>query len=274
MDQTISNTTDNTIHRLSIQVSLNGLSFCTANEDNEILYLYEKDFGTYLSPEQTLKVIKDTFNTQTVLHKACSTVEVLYANDLYTFVPKALFSEVLLKEYLRYNVKILATDFITYDALEQHELITVYVPYANINNFFFDTYGSFTYKHISTVLADRLLTQEKHSETVKMFVHVSKKTFEIIVINKGKFVLGNTYIYQTKEDFLYYLLFTAEQLQLNPEEFELVFLGAITKDSELYNIAYTYIRNIRFGESNIRLKNPGMFPTFEPHQHYTLLNHF
>ncbi|MBL4643407.1 MAG: DUF3822 family protein, partial [Flavobacteriaceae bacterium] len=49
-----------------------------------------------------------------------------------------------------------------------------------------------------------------------------------------------------KEDFIYYILFTAEQLQLNPEELLLFFIGDIEEESELYHIAYQYIRNVDF----------------------------
>ena len=50
--------------------------------------------------------------------------------------------------------------------------------------------------------------------------------------------------------FIYYILFTAEQLNLNPETLNLVFIGDITEDDEIYNIAYKYIRNISFGNRN------------------------
>ncbi|MEA3399321.1 MAG: DUF3822 family protein, partial [Patescibacteria group bacterium] len=40
----------------------------------------------------------------------------------------------------------------------------------------------------------------------------------------------------------YFLLFVLEQLKLNPEEIELIFIGAIEKSSNLYEIIFKYIR--------------------------------
>jgi hypothetical protein len=52
-----------------------------------------------------------------------------------------------------------------------------------------------------------------------MTVHFSEGHFEIIVIQNQKLLLFNSFDYQTPEDFIYYVLFTAEQLSLNPKTF-------------------------------------------------------
>jgi len=83
-----------------------------------------------------------------------------------------------------------------------------------------------------------------------MYAVISKTHFEIIVINSGQLLFYNTFEYTTKEDFIYYLLFTAEQLQLNPEEFKLTLIGNLTANSELYKIAYTYVRNVTLFDVN------------------------
>lgn len=274
MVKTINNTEDNTLHTLSIQVSLNGLSFCTVNQDQQITSLVEDNFGIQLSPEQVLDKIKYSFDHHLALKENFQSVEVIYLNNLYTHVPKPLFDADQIKEYLKYNIKVLENDFIAYDELEQHDIITVYIPYANINNFFFDSFGAFTYKHASTILTNSLLSQEKHNENVSVFVNMNHKFFDIVVINKGKLVLANTHFYETKEDFLYYLLFTTEQLNLNPEDFQLVFLGDISTQSDYYDIAYKYIRNIHFGKRNKDLGLPKELEHIAPHQHYVLLSHF
>ncbi|WP_322287596.1 DUF3822 family protein [Aquimarina sp. 2201CG5-10] len=272
--QTTNSTTDNTVYTLSIQVSLNGLSFCTVNEELQISALEHENFGVQLSPEQVLSKIKYYFDHNEHLKQNFSAVEVIYQNDLYTFVPKALFDEQLLKEYLKYNIKVLENDFITYDILERHDLVTVYVPYANINNFFFETFGTFTYKHSATVLIDNLLAQQKNTEKATVFVNMYAQSFDLVVIEKGKLVLSNTYKCETKEDFLYYLLFTAEQLELNPEEFTLVFLGDIAEDSDYYKLGYQYVRHIVFGNHTQHKEFLPDVKAYEPHQHFVLLSHF
>ncbi|MHA7057068.1 DUF3822 family protein [Aquimarina sp. M1] len=272
--QNKSNNSGITKNTLSIQVSLNGLSFCTVNTDGEITALEQDNFGVYLSPEQVLEKIKYTFDNNPNLQYDFDTVEVIYQNDLYTCVPKVLFDSESLKDYLKYTIKVLENDFIAYDELDQHEIVIVYIPYANINNFFFETFGTFTYKHATTILIDSILTKEKNSEIISVFAHMSARSFDLVITRKGKLLLGNSYVYETHEDFLYYVMFAAEQLRLNPEEFQLIFLGDISKDSTTCTIAHTYIRNVRFGERNSNLNISDDLPPMEDHQHFVLLSNF
>ncbi len=274
MEQTTNNSIDTTSKTLSIQVSLNGLSFCTIDSDQQVTAIEQDNFGIQLTPEQVLNKIKNTFDNNPLLKSNFEAIEVIYHNDLYTLIPKPLFNKDMVKHYLQYNVKVLENDFIVYDELDQHDIVSVYIPYANINNFFFDTFGSFTYKHAITILINSLLTQEKNSETTTVFVNINEKLFDLVIITKGKLILGNTYRFESKEDFLYYLLFTTEQANLNPEEFMLVFLGDVTKENECFKMAYKYIRKITFGNYSRELKiSPGV-KSFEPHQHFILLSHF
>ena len=236
---------------LSIQVSLSGLSFCILQiETNSISYLKHIVFEKKQTPFEVLDSLKQAFNSEIELRSIFESVTIVYVNELSTMVPKALFNENNLADYLKFNSKILQSDFITYDDILINDSVNVYVPYVNINNYIFDKYGSFSYKHFSTILVEQLLTAEKNSESVKMFVNVSRNHFEIVVTKQSQLILYNTFEYTTKEDFIYYILFTAEQLQLNPENLNLILLGDIEKDDELYSIAYKYIRHVDFGERN------------------------
>ena len=237
-----------TNQELSIQISLSGLSFCVLDSDsNTITSLKSETFAVKKTPVDLLDAIKHLFNTDSDLQHSFSKVTVIHVNEWSTLVPKPLFKEEALADYLKFNTKILKTDFITFDDIVQNDILTIYVPFTNINNYIFDQFGSFTYKHYSTVLIEQLLTFEKHASTSKVYINISNTAFEVIVFNTGTLALFNTFQYQTKEDFIYYLLFTLEQLQLNPETVEAVFLGQITKENELYQIAYKYIRNVSFG---------------------------
>ncbi|MDO5980681.1 DUF3822 family protein [Flavivirga spongiicola] len=240
---------------LSIQISLSGLSFCILHkESNRISSLKRIDFNKKQNPLELLDYLKNIFNTETILQEAFTKICVIHDNELSTLVPKPLFEEDSLADYLKFNSKILKSDFITYDAIVLNDSINVYVPYININNFIYEKFGSFTFKHVSTILIEEILLIEKNANTPKVYLNVNKNHFEIIVTEKGKLLLYNTFEYVTKEDFIYYVLFTAEQLKLNPETLYLVFIGAIHKDDDLYQIAYKYIRNVSFGKRNDHYK--------------------
>jgi hypothetical protein len=230
---------------LSIQVSLNGLSFCILNIKANTIEFYKSIlFSKKLTPYTLLEKLKHCFNIIAELKQPFSKLNVVHENELSALVPKTLFDEDSIADYLKFNSRILQSDYITYDNVIANDSVNVYVPYVNINNYLYETFGAFEYKHFSSVLLENLLANEKNSEELKMYVHVANKHFEIIVIESGKLLLYNSFELQTKEDLIYYILFITEQLNLNPETFKLILLGTIQKNDEYYNIVYKYVRNV------------------------------
>lgn len=260
---------------LSIQISLSGLSFCILNKTtNTIEYLKNISFDKKGTPFDSLERLITTLDTNTIFEQNFESVLLIYQNELSTCIPKPLFDEDNIADYLKFNAKILNTDFIAYDDIKVNDSINVYVPYININNYVFDRFGAFEYKHASTILIQSLLEKESQSEGKKLFINVSKNYFEIIAIDGTNLEFYNTFEYQTKEDFIYFILFTIEQLRLDPETIQTKLMGEISKDDELFEIVYKYIRYVDFME---QFHNYDFKENQKPklaHSTYTILNSF
>ena len=244
--KTINNNIEVTSKRkLSIQFSLDGFSFCTTNTHNEVLEFSSYTFSkTKNSPELVLEKLQDIFKKEKSLQYDFETVSVIHQNNLNTLVPNEYFKEDALKSYLKYSIKTIATDLITFDELDFMNSKNVYIPYVNINNFLFQNFGEFEYKHYSSVLLEKLFSIA--SNDICCYIHVSKSTFDIVIIKNSNLQFFNIFEYKTKEDFMYYVLFTLEQLELSTEETLVTVLGDIEEDSDLFRLMYTYIRNIDF----------------------------
>jgi len=236
---------DKTYKKLTILVSLNGLSFATYDTLNKKpLSLQKIEMGKVALTSKIEDLFAEAFQNFPELKAGYDEIVILHSNNLSTFVPTALFDAEYLGSYLQFNTKVFETDFFAFDELPTYEMNNVYIPYVNMNNYFIDQYGAFDYKHANTVLIQKLLEVSKNNEERKMFVYVSDTHFEIVIIQNQKLQLFNSFDYKTPEDFIYYILFTAEELHLNPESFQLELIGKITKDDSLYEIAYKYIRNV------------------------------
>ncbi|MGY0408125.1 MAG: DUF3822 family protein [Polaribacter sp.] len=255
--------------KLSIQFNLDGFSFCIQDKRTQKdIYFREYKFEeTQPTPEHLLTKIEYIFKTDTHLQEDFSSMLVIHQNNLNTLVPNVFFDEQKLKSYLNFNIKTLATDFITFDGLEPIEAKNVYVPFVNINNYLFQNFGEFTYQHHISIFIKKLLQQVK-TDAKTMYVNVSKTTMDVVVLENKKLLLANTFSYTSKEDFLYYILFIAEQLQLNTAAFLLYLSGEITLDSATHKILYQYIKNVYFMES----KND-IFKSLQisEHTHFILL---
>ena len=263
-------------NHLSIQISLDGFSFCIIDKNTNSVNLiknipFQKISST---PEKHLKNIEQVFQEEDILNKKYDSLNITHVNDLSTLVPKALFDPKHIDRYLKYSSKTYKNDYIVYDELENHDIINVYIPFVNINNILLEKYGNFEYKHFSTILVDNLLNIYKYSERPHVFVDLQSTHFEIIVIANNKLVLYNSFEYVTKEDFIYYVLFTAEQLKINPEKFELVLSGKIKKNDDFYTIAYNYVRNISLLENRSKYNFSDKYNEETKRQFFTLLNQY
>ncbi|MGX7666429.1 DUF3822 family protein [Flavobacterium pedocola] len=228
--------------KLSLQVALNGLSFCVFDTLNQsVKELQQVKFNHTQSLEDQLW---RTFVDYPLLTRTYDEIMVLHDNNLSTFVPKSLFDESSMASYLQYNTKVFESDFFSFDEIDTYDMNNVHVPYVNVNNFLIDQFGSFDYKNVNSVLVTRLLDLSKNKIDKQVYVHLQDSHFEIVVTNQSKLLLYNSFEYKTPEDFAYYLLFTLEQLQLNPETIQVSFLGKIKEDDACFEIAYRYIRNI------------------------------
>ena len=250
--KTINNNIEVTSKRkLSIQFSLDGFSFYISNTHHIISKFTSFNFTKPIkSPELILKKIKEIFKNEKTLQQDFETVSVVHQNNLSTLVPNQYFKDDNLNKYLKYSVKTITTDLIVYDDLNFIKAKNVYVPFVNINNFIFQNFGEFEYKHHSSILLEKLFLQS--DDSLNFFVNISQSLFDIVVLKDSKILFYNNFEYQTKEDFIYYILFTLEQLELSTDKTKVSLLGDINKQSELYKILYTYVRNISFFNS----KNP------------------
>ncbi len=232
-------------HKLSIQVSLNGLSFCVLDTiGNKILDTDRLVFAKNLTPYELEKNLKSLFAKHDLGSRKFAEVVVVHNNGLFSFVPKSLFNIDELANYLKFNAKILTNDHIAYDELTNYDMVNVYVPFMNINNYIFELFGEFEYKHNGTVLVQALLNNSTPAKKPVCYVHVSERQMEITVISKKKLMLYNSFVYLSKEDFLYYLLFTMEQLNLNPETVKLKMFGNIEEGDAIYELCYQYVKDI------------------------------
>lgn len=281
-NQALSNLADNINYsksHLSIQFNLNGLVYCVFDKELiDVVLLKEYEFEKRAqTPELLLEYVKNIYELDPELEQNYDSVNVTHKNSLATIVPESLYDKEYHTDFLKYSVKVLKNDFISVDSISESESKNVYIPFKLINEFLAKKYEDFVYAHASSLLVSSLLKYQKHSLNKYFFVNVSKNIIDIVYLANNKLHFYNSFMFYTKEDFLYYILFSLEQLQLNPDEQKLTFLGDIDKKSPLFTIVYTYVRNIDFlNVENHSLSEEfyEMNPHIEKHHYFELLNQF
>ncbi|MGC1513985.1 MAG: DUF3822 family protein [Maribacter sp.] len=236
---------DKVFKKLSIQVSLNGLSFCVTDSVSQKLLLADASrFNEEKTPMFIKGELQKLFEKHALTGMQFEEVIMVHSNTLFGLVPKSLFNPNQLLEYLKFNTKVFPTDALSFDEVENQELVNVYVPYMNLNNYVYELFGAFTYMHNGTIILQSLLNNQTQEPDTVCYIHVALKQMDITVIEQRKLILYNSFNYETKEDFVYYILFVLEQLDLDPMYANVKLFGTIEEDGEIFKLCYTYIRNL------------------------------
>ena len=238
--------------KLSIHISLNGLSFCIIDLiSREIDFLRKYSLPKNSNPKELLKTLKKGFKENHELNNRFSSIKIIHYNNLSTIVPEALFDKNNALSYLKFNSKILQNDYVACDKIFNNECVNVYIPYVNINNYIFKKFDSFVYNHYSSIILEKVKLNEKNTTTPSLYLNINDNHMELTYFLKNKLMFYNRFDFTTKEDVIYYLLFTIDQLKLNPEEIPLVITGNISEDNDNYKIIYKYVRNVSIFNSEI-----------------------
>jgi hypothetical protein len=248
MTEKKNNTLTHNTKSLSVQVSLNGLCFLIRNDQADLLHHQEIHFPMVYTPQEVLLEIKKHLEENAALFQGITQLTVIHQNSLYSLVPKKFFEEDKMPLYLKLNAQIFETDSPAYDEIDPWELVVTYIPLTNVNNYFFELFGEFTFKHSIT----DFMEQKIHASDQQQAVYVYMRTtfMDVLVFQNQKMTLVNSFHYSCPEDFIYYLLFVAEQLNLDPENFQLYLQGNIQANDEYYAMAYSYIRHIHLENSS------------------------
>jgi len=259
-------------YSLSIQLSLDGFSFCIYNNSLEQLEALKTYPLKVTTPEDLLAEIKPIFNNESLLDFHFNKVKVCHINNLSTLVPKSLFDKTNLNRYLNLSIKTLKNDYFDYDELTLIDAVNVYIPYVNVNNFLIDKFGSLEFNHFSSLFIKNVLEQSDKSASPKMYVNIAENHLDILVCHSQKLLLYNCFKYQTKEDFIYYILFVAEQLEMNSNSFELNLLGNILNTDTFYSIAYKYVNHVILFDFNLNYNTIFPLSDLQKRRFYNLLH--
>ncbi len=261
-------------YSLSIQVSLDGFSFCILDSTrNKYSGIERYDFQDMQSSQLFADAVHGIISNSAWLHNKYGKVKIIYESQQMSLIPKPLFSKKFAADYLRFNHLTEANDEICFDHLPNLDAINVFALPGNLRSILKKHFRGTQINHFSSALIENVLIRNKNFDEGHMiFANVRKQWLDIVVLNGRKLLFFNSFHYQTKEDFAYYLIYVIEQLGMNPEKVHLVLMGEILKISDIYNITYKYVRHVDFIRRSEEYSYSYIFDDIPEHFHYNLLS--
>lgn len=247
--------------------------------------IHDKQQNKYIALEKYVVSNTDNFEALTDLFDILSkesklidhvfqSVICLIVSNLSTLVPSALFEEDKKEIYLNFNASLTEDEVIMTDEINSLDAKNIFALPASLKTKLNHKYSNVKYHHASSALIDTLTANNKNQTGKKIYIHIESTHFEILLIEGKNLIFYNSFNYHSTEDFIYYVLFVFEQLQLNPEKTETILLGEVEKSSALYTLTNKYIRNIKFAERTVDSDYSYQLQTLPKHFNFTLFNSY
>ena len=237
---------------------------------NEIIAFKKKNFNISLRHSSGIQQLRQFFKENDKLRLIFKKVTVAIYSPYFTIVPEELYDPAYQKRYLSINHHYFNNPNIAAEYLPSIKAYFIYSLPDLITDHINDHFEYRQIEHSAISLIEILTQRNLELKGGKVYVYLSKDEIELIVFRDGKFLLYNSYEITNPEDFIYFIMLVYDQLQLNPEADLLVFLGEIEKYSAFYDIAYKYIRNIRFGQKPAVHKYHEDFNALPEHYYFNL----
>ena len=198
---------------------------------------------------------------------------IIIENNVSTLIPVQLLDQSKLKSYLSITVDLSENEKFFFNRLQQSEICNVFAVAEEMANEIDVRYPQQPLFHLSTILIDGIwMNYKNHISGIRIFIYMREEDFHLIIFNKKQLIFSNAYHILTPEDFIYYVIFVMEQLDLNPEETPVTLMGKISNDSRYYELLYQYIRHIDFISRNETSHFSYVFDDIPGHHFFPLLN--
>lgn len=261
-------------YQLSLQLCLEELVFTVYNpEKNKFIGIESFKFTGIESVDQIPSYLGKVLNSRPSFAFPYESVFLLYQNRYSTLIPQPLFSEENKNLYLGFNQPFQENSRIVYDTLKNNEAVNIYYIPNLIVEKAKDFWPNVSIIHYSTGLIESLSINFKNqADSNTVFVNLRNECFDLVYFRENKLHYYNSFVFHTKEDFIYFLLITIDQLGLNPEDINLVLSGEIDKTDERYQMIHQYIKNYSFISRNEKYGYSYILDELKHFKYFSLFN--
>ncbi|WP_324677219.1 DUF3822 family protein [Hymenobacter sp. GOD-10R] len=127
------------------------------------------------------------------------------------------------------------------------DMVSVFAAEQSLADWLQTAYPTGRLLHQTSALIEGVVHQSKQSAPRQLYLHVNPQEVTLVAVHGKRLEYCNVFPFSSPEDFIYYTILVMQELQLNPDQDDLVLWGDLLPDSELFTILRKYVRNVRFG---------------------------
>lgn len=266
-------------YELSILLAQDGVSFSLAEPQKgkvlafDAIAFFNPEVGDEIFRNQIADILSSARKKSQWAFHEFPKIRLFLETRKSTLIPRSVSSVETNREILAFNHPLTEEEVVLADNISAGEMIHLFAISGKVFSSLSEIPGISRIHCASSALLELLIGQFRNLKLDdKLFIHVRSRWFEAVCLGDKKLRFYNSFEYHTRADFIYFLLFVMDQLGLNPETSEVVLLGEIEKESEIYQIIYKYVRNVGFVRRLSALEFPYVFDQLPRHSYFTILN--
>jgi hypothetical protein len=268
-DETLDiNSTSN--YDISIQVSLNGFSFCLLDiHRNKFVMLREYKLSG--RDDELSKQIEEIIYKDDFLGKPYHKYRLVYIFEKNTLVPAGLFDPAVKDDFFTLNYSLEDNYIVSNNRVPEPDSFLLFDVRQDLQDLLIKAFPEASLSHHAKPLLFSCFGNAVKQNNRYIHINIEDCYFNIVIINERKMEFLNTFRYRNSSDILYYLLFTFEKMGISKDE-TVHLTGLIEKGDELYNNMLRYVSKIEFEKPIGNWSLSYIFESIDIHRYSNLFN--
>ncbi len=274
IDKTYDSTLANLYH-LSIQISLDGFSFCILDIPKG-KYIVLKGYNFFLKRSRLLlKHVKEIITNDEMLSLNFKSVEVLYSTNQFTLIPLPFYQKNAIDRFFSFNQTLEKGYRIEKLVFPKAETWCAYTIPENLKEYLDSKYPRANFRHnLFPLVEGTLKANRTFPDRKQVHLNFFRSYFEVVVAAGSKLLLCNIYNYANEKDVLFYVLYLFDQLKLPADTTELVVHGQLSQVAPLYHLFKKYVKRTAFARPNTTFSYSYTFSQVPEHYYTSLFDSY
>jgi hypothetical protein len=256
----------------SIRLNQDGISFCTLDPiRNKYIQITNIVLNSKLPVYSQLD---KHFMEIDILNLPYKKIFILIPTQTATLVPAAIFEQDKAKTFLDFCCNIPENSIVHFNKIRQADIYNIFAINKEAEEFFKRQFQEPVFFHQNTPLIDGFLSSINISDKETDFICINFNTdfFDVAIFKNSQLKLCNSFPLKNENDFLYFTLFTFEQLKLT-ENTTSVFVSGINDNRQKHIINLSrYISKIKQIDFPNNFRYSTIFKNYKISGFYNLLN--
>ena len=238
-----------TEYRLSIQVGLDGFSFCIQDETTKKFLAFRHEPFLLSNYSFLVRKLNEIFETEERLQGQFKHVTIVVNTQNFTFAPasqESVNGSIVLKLNTGYDD---GDSIYSFDA-EPYGLKVIFAVPASLYSFFCNQYSNPVFTHFTKSLLS-LFSLKQGKEKHSALIVDQSRYFTLFVSDGADIIFANSFQYRSDPDFNFFLTASLQNLALNTKDIEVYIAGDMAYESERYE----YLKNKCKAAEFLKLSN-------------------